>query len=60
MNTRAKSRSHERRIRSPGGYQTHVLDLDELDVPRRLVGLTRLASEVVDAACEAGVISVRD
>jgi hypothetical protein len=35
------------------------VDLDDLDVPRRIASLTNLSWEIVDAACQVGILSVK-
>ncbi len=47
------------RFETEGFIPLTRVDLDDLDVPRRLVTLTNLASEIVDVASEEGVLSVK-
>jgi hypothetical protein len=47
------------RFETEGFIPLTRVELDGLDVPRRLVALTRLSLEIVDVACGEGVLSVK-
>lgn len=47
------------RFETEGFIPLTRVDLDDMDVPRRMVSLTMLASEIVDAACQEHLLSIK-
>lgn len=47
------------RFETEGFVPLTRVDLDDMDVPRRMVSLTRLAWEIVDAACQEELLSIK-